>query len=125
DARWRRWPRRAGQRAAERRLRRPRRRRPRAVRWVGCHPCDRTVQNRYRCRSARRSLVVSVQSTPQQEHPMKYMMLIAGEETSWTADTEEERRAMYERISGWWAEQESAGRIVDGHELEPSSTATT
>ena len=56
---------------------------------------------------------------------MRYMMLIAGEETSWTGDTEEERRAMYERISSWWAEQESAGRIVGGHELEPSSTATT
>lgn len=56
---------------------------------------------------------------------MKYMMLIGGEETSYVNDSEEERRAIYERIGAWWNEHERAGRIIAGHELEPSSTATT
>jgi hypothetical protein len=56
---------------------------------------------------------------------MKYMMLIAGSEESWATRTDEENRALYERIGVWWGEQAAAGRIVDGHELEPSATATT
>jgi hypothetical protein len=56
---------------------------------------------------------------------MKYMMLIGGEETSYVNDSEEERAAIYERLAAWWEEQEKAGRIIGGHELEPSSTATT
>lgn len=56
---------------------------------------------------------------------MKYMMLIAGEEANWNGRSEDEARAMYERVSAWWSEQASAGRIVDGHELEDSATATT
>ena len=56
---------------------------------------------------------------------MKYMMLIGGEETSYVNDSEEERAALYARIGAWWEEHERAGRIIAGHELEPSSTATT
>ncbi len=56
---------------------------------------------------------------------MKYMMLIGGEETSYVNDSEEERRALYARIGAWWNEHERAGRIIEGYELEPSSTATT
>ena len=56
---------------------------------------------------------------------MKYMMLIAGDEERWAALTEDERRAMIQRIASWWNAEESAGRILDGHELEPSATATT
>lgn len=56
---------------------------------------------------------------------MKYMMLIGGEETSYVNDSEEERQVLYERIFAWWEQQERAGRIVGGHELEPSATATT
>lgn len=56
---------------------------------------------------------------------MKYMMLIAGSEEQWSQRSEEENRALYERIGVWWNEQAAAGRIVGGHELEPSSTATT
>lgn len=56
---------------------------------------------------------------------MKYMMLIAGDEARWAARGEEERRALYGRIGAWWNAEEAAGRIVDGHELEPSTTATT
>ncbi|HSK92739.1 MAG TPA: YciI family protein [Candidatus Angelobacter sp.] len=53
------------------------------------------------------------------------MMLIGGEETSYVNDSEEEREAMYRRIGAWWNEHEQAGRIVEGHELQPSSMATT
>ena len=56
---------------------------------------------------------------------MKYMMLIAGSEEMWSGRTDEENAAIYERIRGWWGEHSAAGTIVDGHELEPSSTATS
>jgi hypothetical protein len=56
---------------------------------------------------------------------MKYMMLIAGEGDSYANDSEEERQAQYERIGAWWNEHAQAGRIVEGHELQPSATATT
>jgi hypothetical protein len=55
---------------------------------------------------------------------MKYMMLIAGDESRW-ADESEAAREGYRRVGEWWEEQAKAGRIVEGHELEPSSTATT
>lgn len=56
---------------------------------------------------------------------MKYMMLIAGSEETWASRSESENRELYARIAAWWSEQAAAGVIVDGHELEPSSTATT
>lgn len=56
---------------------------------------------------------------------MKYMMLIAGDEAAWEAQTDAERAAMYQRVETWWTEQREAGRLVGGHELQPSSTATT
>ena len=56
---------------------------------------------------------------------MKYMMLIAGDEDTWAARSREESAALYERIGRWWDEQSAAGRIVDGHELQPTPTATT
>lgn len=56
---------------------------------------------------------------------MKYMMFIAGEEDDEAAMSAEDRSAMYERIGAWWGEHAAAGRIVEGHELQPSSTATT
>jgi hypothetical protein len=55
---------------------------------------------------------------------MKYMMLIADVEDG-MPHTSEEDEAVYARIGAWWAEQAAAGRIVEGHELQPSSTATT
>jgi hypothetical protein len=56
---------------------------------------------------------------------MKYLMFIGGTEDDEAALSEAERAAMYERIGEWWGRQEAAGRIVGGHELHPSSTATT
>ena len=54
---------------------------------------------------------------------MKYMMLIAGSEEAW--GSEEETKALYVRVGEWWGEQTRAGRIIDGHELQPAATATT
>jgi hypothetical protein len=55
---------------------------------------------------------------------MKYMMLIAGPEDA-AARSGDEAAAAYRRIEAWWDGHAEAGRIVEGHELEPSSTATT
>ena len=55
---------------------------------------------------------------------MKYMMLIADREDG-TARSTEEERATSARIEEWWNEHAAAGRIIEGHELQPSSTATT
>jgi hypothetical protein len=56
---------------------------------------------------------------------MKYMMLIAASEQAEAARSDEETAAAYERIGAWWGEQAAAGRIVEGHQLQPSSAATT
>lgn len=55
---------------------------------------------------------------------MKYMMLIAGNEDEEAAE-DQRATAAYQRIVEWWNGNEEAGRIVAGHQLEPSSTATT
>ena len=55
---------------------------------------------------------------------MKYMMLIAGSRGDWATRTDEENAA-YQRVDAWWGEQAAAGTIVEGHQLEPSPTATT
>ena len=55
---------------------------------------------------------------------MKYMMMIAGSETEGGVD-EERSTAAYQRIVEWWNGHAEAGRIVEGYQLEPSSTATT
>lgn len=56
---------------------------------------------------------------------MKYMMLIAGSEDAWSAMSPEEEGRVMNEIFGWWGEQTAAGRIVEGHQLQPTSTATT
>ena len=56
---------------------------------------------------------------------MKYMMMIAGSEDAEARGPEAERAAVYERIRAWWGDHAAAGRIIEGYELQPSSTATT
>jgi hypothetical protein len=56
---------------------------------------------------------------------MKYMVLIGNQEDGWNHLSDEEQRALYGRIEAWWEEHARAGEIVDGHELQPSETATT
>jgi hypothetical protein len=55
---------------------------------------------------------------------MKYMVLIAGPEDAQTSSTPERAQA-YERILHWWDEQSNSGKVLAGHELQPSLTATT
>lgn len=52
-------------------------------------------------------------------------MLITGDEEAWASRPESELADLYGRIGAWWGEQAAAGRIVGGHELQPSTTATT
>jgi hypothetical protein len=59
------------------------------------------------------------------ETPVKYMLLIGGSEEGWAHLSKEDQDALYGRIGAWWGEQAASGRIVEGHELQPSSTATT
>lgn len=56
---------------------------------------------------------------------MKYMMLIAGSEEAWSRMSEEESGQLMHKIGAWWGEQAAAGRIVEGHQLQPVATATT
>jgi hypothetical protein len=56
---------------------------------------------------------------------MKYMMLIVGNEDDEAGRPKEELDALYSRIFAWWNEHAASGRIADGHELQPSATATT
>jgi hypothetical protein len=56
---------------------------------------------------------------------MKYMMMIAGEEGSREGLSDEDLKAAYDTVDEWWNAHAAAGRIVAGHQLEPSATATT
>jgi hypothetical protein len=56
---------------------------------------------------------------------MKYMVLIAGAEEQRERLSEQDRAQAYQRILGWWDEQSKSGKVLDGHELQPSLTATT
>lgn len=59
---------------------------------------------------------------------MKYMLMFAGSDEyyeefeSFPAERQEQAMA---QIGKWWEEQAHAGRILEGHQLQPASTATT
>ena len=56
---------------------------------------------------------------------MKYMVLIGSTAEGWDHLSEAEQGALYQRIGAWWNEQEAAGLILDGYQLQPVETATT
>ena len=56
---------------------------------------------------------------------MKYVMLIAGSEEAWSGLSEDEEHRLMGEIGRWWGEQVSAGRIIEGYQLQPVATATT
>ena len=56
---------------------------------------------------------------------MKYMLIIAGADDAWGHLSEAEQGALYEKVRAWWNEHSGTGEILDGHELQPGSTATT
>ena len=56
---------------------------------------------------------------------MKYMVLIASDGETWAGIGEAEQAQIYGRILAWWEEHSAAGRILEGHQLQPVDTATT
>lgn len=55
---------------------------------------------------------------------MKYMVLISGGE-AWAHLSEQEQAELYERIGAWWGAHSASGKILEGHELQGTETATT
>jgi hypothetical protein len=56
---------------------------------------------------------------------VKFLALIYGSDADWAALSDEERNAVYERYRAFGEEAQAAGRLVDGAELQPATTATT
>ena len=56
---------------------------------------------------------------------MQYMLLIYGSEGSWEALSDDERNAVYEEYYALGRDLREQGKLVSGHELQPTSTATT
>jgi hypothetical protein len=59
---------------------------------------------------------------------MKYMLMFAGSEEYFDAFRsfpEDVRRAALARVDKWSQENSAAGRLLEGHRLQPTSTATT
>lgn len=59
---------------------------------------------------------------------MKYMLMFAGSEEYYEAFQsfpEEKRKEALARVDRWSQEQAAAGRLLEGHSLQPASTATT
>lgn len=53
---------------------------------------------------------------------MKYLMLLTGNEADWETPADPQA---YARLGAWWDEQVKTGRVIGGHELAPTRTATT
>ncbi len=56
---------------------------------------------------------------------MKYMMLIGGAEDGWDHMSEADQGALYAQIGAWWGDHAASGEILEGHQLQSASTATT
>ncbi len=56
---------------------------------------------------------------------VRYMILIASSEDAWDGLSEERRKELYNQIAAWWGEQYASGKVTEGAELQPASTATT
>jgi hypothetical protein len=56
---------------------------------------------------------------------MQYMLLIYGEESGWQSASDEDRAAMMKEYRDFTEELQSAGAMVAGDALQPTSNATT
>lgn len=56
---------------------------------------------------------------------MRYVALIHVDESRWEALADDERQAIYSRYRALSEDLRAAGKLVDGDELQPTSTATT
>ena len=56
---------------------------------------------------------------------MQYVLLIHDDEKFWAELPEEERNAIYAEYGAFSSALRESGAYVDGHQLQPTSTATT
>src|SRR2546428_619514 len=56
---------------------------------------------------------------------MKYMMLLVDETEAWEKIPEAKRKEIYDRIGVWWGDLSQKGKLVEGHQLQPTHPATT
>ena len=56
---------------------------------------------------------------------MKYLALIHSDEQAWAALPDDERKAIYARYRAFADDAQAAGKLVEGYELKPTTTATT
>jgi hypothetical protein len=56
---------------------------------------------------------------------MKYMMLLVDDTEVWEKIPEAKRKEIFDRIGVWWGDLSQKGKIVEGHQLQPTHTATT
>lgn len=56
---------------------------------------------------------------------MKYMVLIFADESSWAAMTPDEQTQAYGAYMAYSEALQKAGKLVEGHELQPAATAKT
>jgi hypothetical protein len=56
---------------------------------------------------------------------MKYLALIYADEAAWDGLGNDERQAMYAQYRAFGEEARGAGKLVDGAELAPTTSATT
>jgi hypothetical protein len=57
---------------------------------------------------------------------MKYMLMFTSESDGHDANmTPEELQAMMAKVGEWWELHSRSGALIDGHQLQPATTATT
>jgi len=56
---------------------------------------------------------------------MKYMVLIFAEEGAWAAMTADEQTQAYGAYMAYSEALQKAGKLIEGHELQPTATAKT
>lgn len=57
---------------------------------------------------------------------MKYMLMFVSANDRWELPIPpEDLQAVRARLGQWWAEHSASGAVLDGHQLQPASTATT
>jgi hypothetical protein len=56
---------------------------------------------------------------------VRYLALIHADESGWEALADDARSAMLDRYRTFADEARAEGKLVDGYELQPTSTATT
>jgi hypothetical protein len=56
---------------------------------------------------------------------MKYMLMFTSDGDGMDAAPPEAVQAIYAKVGEWWTAHSASGALVDGHQLQPASTATT